>query len=76
MRNKSELINNEVLCGEYKAVYYYVLSLCRNETLAQDLTQETFLKAIRASDRFVGGSSLYTWLCKIAKNLRILKYKI
>lgn len=62
-------ISNEVLCAEYEAVFHYVLSLCKNETQAQDITQETFLKAMKSSDKFEGASSLYTWLCAIAKNL-------
>ena len=62
-------ISNEVLCAEYEAVYRYILCLCRNEAEAQDVTQEAFLKAMKTSNRFEGGSSLYTWLCAIAKNL-------
>lgn len=67
-KSKQE-ISNEVLCAEYEAVYRYVFSLCRNETQAQDITQETFLKAMKAYQTFEGASSLYTWLCAIAKNL-------
>jgi RNA polymerase sigma-70 factor (ECF subfamily) len=66
---KNGMITEEVLCAEYESVYRYVLALCRSETDAQDITQETFLKAMKASDRFTGTSSLYTWLCAIAKNL-------
>ena len=62
-------ISSEVLCAEYEALYHYALSLCRSEAEAEDLTQETFLKAMRASGSFEGNSSLYTWLCAIAKNL-------
>ena len=61
-------ISEEVLCGEYEAVYRYLLVLCRDETTAQDLTQETFLKALKSRDRFAGDSSLYTWLCAIGKH--------
>lgn len=75
-RNKgAQEISNEVLCAEYGAVYHYTLSLCRNETEAQDLTQETFLKAMSAVGSFKGNSSLYTWLCAIAKNLWISRCK-
>lgn len=35
---------------------------------ADDLTQETFLKAFRNLDSFAGASSVYTWLYRIAKN--------
>jgi len=62
-------ITYEMLCGEYDAVYRYVLTLCRNREDAEDITQETFVKALRAKSGFEGESSLYTWLCAIAKNL-------
>ena len=54
MRKKkgAQEISNEVLCAEYEAVYHYALSICRNETEAQDLTQETFLKAMNAVESF------------------------
>lgn len=35
---------------------------------ADDLTQETFLKAFRSVDSFAGASTVYTWLYRIAKN--------
>ncbi|MBO4938787.1 MAG: sigma-70 family RNA polymerase sigma factor [Oscillospiraceae bacterium] len=67
------VLSQEVLCAEYESVYRYVLSLCRSDSEAQDLTQETFLKAMKAADHFEGNSSLYTWLCAIAKNLWLNK---
>ncbi len=62
-------IINQVLSAEYVNVYRYVLSLCKCETLASDITQETFLKALKNYSKFAGNSSLYTWLCAIAKNV-------
>ena len=52
----------------FRSVYRYVFSLCRNETTAEDVTSETFLKAIKAIDRFKGDCSVKVWLCQIAKN--------
>lgn len=49
-------------------VYRYVLSLCRNEELAQEITQETFFKALQSIDRFDRKCRMYVWLCQIAKN--------
>ncbi len=72
---KKEKITDEILCAEYSAVYRYVLSLCRDESLASDITQETFLKAMSAKKGFEGQSSLYTWLCAIAKRLWLNKVK-
>lgn len=65
---KTEKLSEEALCAEYEAVYRYLLALCRKESEAQDITQETFLKALKA-ESFSGNSSLYTWLCAIGKNI-------
>jgi RNA polymerase sigma-70 factor (ECF subfamily) len=50
-------------------VYGVIFGLVRNHADADDLAQETFLAAYRAIGRFRGGSSLYTWLYRIAVNL-------
>ncbi len=68
-------ISKEVLLAEYEAVYRYTLSICQNENDANDITQETFLKALWSAKGFKGNCSLYTWLCTIAKNLWINKCK-
>lgn len=52
----------------FSDVYKYVLSLCRNEATAEEITQETFFKAMRHIDQFNGNCKLYVWLCQIAKN--------
>lgn len=45
----------------------YVLSLCKNNDMADDITADTFYKAIKNIDRFQGGK-IFTWLCAIARN--------
>ena len=52
----------------FKDVYKYVLALCRDEHMAEEVTQETFFKALRSIDSFRGQCKLYVWLCQIAKN--------
>lgn len=54
-----------------KQVYRYLLTLCRDEHLAEELTQETFYKAYLSIKNFQGRCSLYTWLCQIARNILI-----
>ncbi len=49
-------------------VYRYALSLCRNEGMAEEITQETFFKALRGIDGFHGECRVYVWLCRIARN--------
>lgn len=46
----------------------YVLSLSRDEMIAEEVTQETFFKAMQSMDKFNGSCKLYVWLCQIAKN--------
>ena len=61
--------NFEQIYSEYFAdVYKYVLSLSRNETVAEEVTQETFFKAMQSMGSFRGTCKLYVWLCQIAKN--------
>src|SRR5438477_466596 len=51
------------------AVYRYLLLMTRDDATAQDLTSETFEKALRAWRRFdPRRSSARTWLCRIARN--------
>lgn len=52
----------------FSEVYKFVLSLCRNPSLAEEITQEAFFKALKNIDSFKGDCKLNTWLCKIAKN--------
>lgn len=52
----------------FTPVYRYLLKLCQNETLAEELTSDTFFKAMKAIDSFKGESQLSTWLCQIGKN--------
>lgn len=52
----------------FKDVYKYALSLCRKEELAEEITQETFCKALKSADSFRGQCRIYVWLCQIAKN--------
>ena len=49
-------------------VYKYLLSLCRNDDLAEELTQETFYQAYKSFHKYNGNCELFTWLCAIAKN--------
>lgn len=52
----------------YDAVFQYVLSLCKDEAWAEDVTQEAFFKALKTIDSFRGDCKLSVWLCQIAKN--------
>lgn len=58
-----------------KIVYRFLYSVCRNEHLAEDLTQETFLQAYKSIERFDGSCKISSWLCQIAKHLLYHHYQ-
>lgn len=53
----------------YMKVYSFVVTLARDKHLAEEITQETFFRAMTSKSGFRGDSDLFTWLCSIAKNL-------
>jgi len=59
-----ELIYNRY----FTAVYCYARSLTRNERDAEELTAETFFKALKAIGRFDERGDIRVWLCQIAKH--------
>lgn len=49
-------------------VYNYLKGLCGDSSVAEELTQETFYKAVKGIKRFNNECKVSTWLCQIAKN--------
>ncbi len=58
----------ELLKIYYSDVYSYLRRLCQGGHDAEDLTQQTFLKAWSSLDGFAGRSKFSTWLYRIAHN--------
>lgn len=54
--------------AHFASVYRYVYVLCADDALAEEITQETFYKALGSLDKFDGKCRIYVWLCQIAKN--------
>jgi RNA polymerase sigma-70 factor (ECF subfamily) len=52
-----------------RKVFLYLMTLCGNPDVAEELTQETFYRALNSIKRFKGDCSVYTWLCSIAHNV-------
>ena len=52
----------------FDIVYRYIRSISRDESLAEEVTQETFFKALKKIDQFRGDCDVRVWLCQIAKN--------
>lgn len=53
----------------YMKVYSFVMTLAKNKTLAEEITQEAFYRSFTTEKSFRGESDAFTWLCAIAKNL-------
>lgn len=54
-----------------KRIYRLAFHLVRSGAEAEDVTQETFVRAYQALDRFDGRSEVFTWLYRIAVNLSL-----
>lgn len=57
-----------LVSGHKRSMYVLALRFCGNHHDAEDLSQEVFLNAYRAIDRFRGDSSFHTWLRRIMVN--------
>lgn len=59
----------EIYKQYFTTVNKYLFCLTRNQDLSEELTQETFYRAVKKIDSFKGDCKISVWLCQIAKNL-------
>ena len=52
----------------FSDVFLFLKKLSKDEGLAEEITSETFFKAMRSIDAFRGDTDIRVWLCQIAKN--------
>lgn len=68
--------NMEQIYKDYfKIVYKYLFCLTHNKDTAEELTQETFCKAVEKINTYNGKCKISVWLCQIAKHLWYNQYK-
>ncbi len=53
----------------FETVNKYLFCLTHNNDISEELTQETFYKAVKKIDTYKGECKMSAWLCQIAKNL-------
>lgn len=59
----------EKIYAEYfNDVFLYIRRLSKNEHIAEEITSDTFFKAMGAIKNFRGDCDIRVWLCQIAKN--------
>ena len=49
-------------------VELYLRAICRDESLAEELTEQVFFQAMKALPKFRGDCDIRTWLCAMGKN--------
>ena len=52
----------------FNDVFLFLKKLSKDENIAEEITSETFFKAMRSIDSFRGETDIRVWLCQIAKN--------
>lgn len=60
---------NAVLESHYANLYRIAYAWSQDESLAQDLVQETMLKSLQKADQITSFENIDRWLCKIMHNL-------
>lgn len=66
-------VPDEIFSAYYKDIYRYLYSLCRDVSLAEDLSSEVFLEVVKSISSFRAESDVKTWLFSIAR-FRWLNY--
>jgi RNA polymerase sigma-70 factor (ECF subfamily) len=66
---------NNALIGLKDKLHYYALSLTSDNDRAEDLLQETFLKALTYRDKFAQNTNFKAWIYTIMKNTFINDYR-
>ena len=59
----------EIYKEHARSVYKFLLSLSHDADTAEELTQETFYRAIYSIDKYDGSCKMSVWLCQIAKHV-------
>ena len=66
---------NELLRRYERKIFRLALHITQNREDAEDVLQETFLKAYEHLDQFQGQSKFYTWIVRIAVNQALMKLR-
>ena len=75
INGKGNRVFEEELLPQINALYTFAYHLTYNEEDANDLVQETYLKAYRFLDRYEAGTNAKAWLFRILKNAFINQYR-
>jgi RNA polymerase sigma-70 factor (ECF subfamily) len=60
----------------HRKVYNLAMSILRNESDAEEVTQDVFLRVIQKSDMFKGNSALYSWIYRICVYACLMRLRV
>ena len=75
MREVKRMDFEEIYREYFQEVYLFIKSLSMDESIAEEITQEAFFKALKAIESFDGSKDIRAWLFTIAKNTYFSHYK-
>jgi len=58
----------EIYREYFRDVFLFIKGLSQDDNVAEEITSETFFKALKSLDSFKGNCDIRVWLCQIAKN--------
>ncbi|TSB45874.1 RNA polymerase sigma factor [Alkalicoccobacillus porphyridii] len=65
----------QLYAKHFKEIHLFIRSLCNDDYLAEEITQETFYKVLKSIDQFDGSKDIKAWIYTIAKNTYFTHYK-
>src|SRR6516164_7114050 len=74
-RSAARAAFQEAALAHLSSLFNFALKLTRNRERAEDLVQETYLRAYRASESFTPGTNMKAWLFQILKNAQLNVYR-
>ena len=74
-RQNDALAFSELVRRYENKIFRLALHITQNREDAEDVLQESFLKAYEHLDQFQGNSKFYTWIVRIAVNQALMKLR-
>lgn len=75
IQDRDELIFEELHLKYSERLFYSAIKMTKNESDADDLVQESFIRAYRSAHNFEGKSSIYTWLYGIMRHVQLDRWR-
>ena len=74
-KKRSQALMQEAALAHLDVLYGTALRMCKSQDQAEDLIQETYMRAVRFHNKFEPGSNLKAWLFRMMTNLFINSYR-